>query len=78
MTSFPYLWYPNECKSAEISSTFYPQKGVASPSEPFNAATLLSKHSIKWPIVILEGIACGFTIISGTIPSLVKGKSSYL
>ena len=30
-------------------------------------------HSTKCPIVIRDGIACGFIIISGRMPSLVYG-----
>jgi hypothetical protein len=51
---------------------------VASPDVPSRADFLESKHSTRWPIVILDGIAWGLTIKSGTIPSLVNGRSSYL
>lgn len=51
-------------------------KGVASYlSRPLRAAIFAIRHSITWPIVIREGIQWGFTIISGTIPSIVNGKS---
>jgi len=53
-------------------------KGVASPSFPWKQATLEARHSIKCPIVILDGIAWGFTMMSGTIPSWVNGISSCL
>lgn len=52
--------------------------GVASPSIPSKLAVLLIKHSIKCPIVIREGIACGLMMMSGTIPSYEKGISSYV
>lgn len=39
------------------------------------AATFAVKHSIIWPIVIREGMQWGLTIISGTIPSQVNGRS---
>lgn len=33
------------------------------------------RHSIKWPMVIREGMAWGFMMISGVMPSQVKGIS---
>ena len=48
---------------------------ASSDSFPLMAATLAVRHSIIWPIVIREGIQWGLTIISGTIPSQVKGRS---
>ena len=51
-------------------------KGVASYENlPFIAANLAIKHYMQCPIVILDGIQCGFTIMSGTIPSTLNGKS---
>jgi hypothetical protein len=61
-----------------MTDIYWPQKGVASPDVPSRADFLESKHSTRWPIVILDGIAWGLTIKSGTIPSLVNGRSSYL
>lgn len=51
-------------------------KGVASPSWPPREPTLLSRHSIKWAMVIREGMAWGLMMRSGTMPSAVKGQSS--
>ena len=42
------------------------------------APNLDDKHSIKCPIVILEGIQCGLIVRSADIPDSEKGKSSYL
>lgn len=39
--------------------------------------TFPSRHSINCAIVIRLGIACGFTIMSGTIPSNDQGMSSW-
>lgn len=78
ITSLPYLWYPKACNYAAMTDIYWPQKGVASPDVPSRADFLESKHSTRWPIVILDGIAWGLTIKSGTIPSLVNGRSSYL
>lgn len=41
------------------------------------ALALPSKHSTKWPMVIRDGMACGFTMISGEMPLRVKGRSSW-
>ena len=49
---------------------------VQSPNAPKMAPVLLNNVSTRCPIVILLGIACGFTIISGFIPSAVVGISS--
>ena len=38
------------------------------PSSPNKLETFPNKHSTKWPTVILEGIAWGFTTISGLTP----------
>lgn len=48
-----------------MSVTYNSVNAVPSPSLPFKVATLDVKHSIKCPIVILLGIACGLIIISG-------------
>jgi hypothetical protein len=54
------------------------RKGVASSlNRPKIAATLAVRHYKRCPMVIREGMQCGFTIISGIIPSVVKGKSSW-
>ena len=44
---------------------------------PLAAAAFPANDSINCPIVILEGMACGLMIMSGTIPSSVKGRSSW-
>ncbi len=77
-TSLPCFWYPNKCNYYAISCTFWLLKGVPSASYPLILATLLARHSMRWPIVILLGIACGLIIISGVIPYLVYGISSIL
>lgn len=52
------------------------RKGVESyENRPLMAASLAIRHSMQWPMVIREGMQCGFTIISGTMPSMVKGRS---
>ena len=40
------------------------------------AAAFPASDSMNWPMVILEGIACGLMMRSGTMPSSVKGRSS--
>ncbi len=60
-----------------ISFNFSPRKAEPSTTFPLNAAALPPNDSMNWPTVILEGKACGFIIISGTIPSWVYGKSSW-
>ena len=61
----------------EICSTVTSVNGVASPSFPMQAQNLPMRHSMRWPMVIREGIACGLTMMSGVIPSAVKGMSSW-
>ena len=51
-------------------------KAVQSPNAPKIAPVLLNNVSTRCPMVILLGIACGFTIISGLTPSAVVGISS--
>lgn len=60
-----------------MSSGVRSQKIVASALEPLKQATFEARHSIKWPMVIHEGIACGFIIKSGVIPSMLNGMFSY-
>lgn len=53
-------------------------KGVESyENRPLITATLATKHSMTCPMVIREGMQCGLTIISGTMPSNVNGRSSW-
>mmetsp|Transcript_29662 Transcript_29662/g.73496 ORF Transcript_29662/g.73496 Transcript_29662/m.73496 type:complete len:201 (-) Transcript_29662:2653-3255(-) len=61
---------------SEIFSTVTGVKGVASPSLPIMDATFPMRHSTSWPIVMREGIAWGFTMMSGEMPSHVNGMSS--
>ena len=50
-------------------------KDVPSPIAPLNAAALPNNCSKFCAIVIRDGIACGFIIMSGTIPDSVRGIS---
>ena len=50
-------------------------KDVPSPIHPFNTAAFPNNCSKFCAIVIRDGIACGFIIISGTIPDSVRGIS---
>lgn len=69
---------PSAWSSLAMDSTDLSLKGEPSARVPVIDATLLARHSIKWPMVILEGIAWGLMIISGVIPYLEKGMSSCL
>ena len=60
---------PCLCSAAEMFSTVTEVKGVASPSLPTSAATLLIRHSTRCPMVIRLGMACGLMMMSGTMPS---------
>jgi len=44
---------------------------------PFRAPPFPASDSINILIVILDGKACGFIIISGVIPVSVNGMSTY-
>ena len=44
--------------------------GVESPNWPLYAAVLESRASITCPMVMRDGTACGFMMISGTMPNL--------
>ena len=46
---------------------------LASPRTPSIQHSFAKIHSTKCPIVIREGMACGFIIISGRMPSFVYG-----
>ena len=48
---------------------------LPSPVVPSKLHTFANTHSTKCPTVIRLGIAWGLIIISGTIPSFVKGIS---
>ena len=76
--SLPVLLKPLDVNILPNSICFEPllTNAVQSWKCPFIAPTLLYKHSTKWPIVILLGIACGFTNMSGLMPSDVYGMSS--
>lgn len=78
MSSFPYFWYPVEWTSLALTIMLNGLKGVESSENlPFIAANFAMRHSMQCPMVILEGMQWGLTIISGTIPSIVKGRSSW-
>ena len=49
---------------------------VQSPYPPKKLHAFPINVSMSCPMVILDGNACGFTIISGRIPSSVKGMFS--
>mmetsp|Transcript_7249 Transcript_7249/g.11397 ORF Transcript_7249/g.11397 Transcript_7249/m.11397 type:complete len:201 (+) Transcript_7249:978-1580(+) len=61
---------------SEMFSTVTGVKGVASPSLPIIDATFPIRHSTSCPMVIRDGMACGLTMMSGTMPSHVNGMSS--
>ena len=50
-------------------------QAVQSPKAPYNEQAFPTRDSIKCPIVILDGKACGLTIISGLTPLAEKGIS---
>ena len=52
--------------------------GVASPSRALMHATLESRHSTRCPMVMRQGMAWGLMMRSGTMPSHVKGMSSWV
>ena len=66
----------HRCSALLMLSTVTAVKGVASPSLPTSAATLLISASTRWPMVMREGMAWGLMMRSGTMPSAVKGMSS--
>lgn len=78
ITSFPHFYHPSLCNAVAISFTWIYANGVASLNYPFIDANFDDRHSIKWPIVILDGIQCGLIVRSGEIPVKVNGRSSYL
>ena len=53
-----------------------PRKGVPSPILASAVHSLPSRHSTSWPIVMREGMAWGLMMMSGEMPSDVKGMSS--
>lgn len=57
LTSLPWRWYPRAWSSFEMSSTVTSVKAVPSALDPLKADTFEARHSIRWPIVILDGIA---------------------
>ena len=59
-----------------ISSGLTPTKGVPSTGLPLMAATLPAMDSRNCPMVMRLGMACGLMMMSGTMPSSVKGMSS--
>ena len=77
MTSFPERWKPWLWSMRDTLSTVREVKGVPSPVTPESVPTLERRASIKWPMVMREGMACGLTIMSGVMPSCVKGMSSW-
>lgn len=75
--SYAHFYHPRLCNCSLISLTDIFAKGVASKNSPLIDATLDARHSIKCPIVILDGIQCGLMVNSGVNPSRENGKSSY-
>ena len=72
---FPLELYPFCVNIFPNCSCFDPllTNAVQSPYPPVFTQALPINVSTNWPIVILDGNACGFTIISGRMPSSVKG-----
>ena len=68
--------YPCDSSCSHIYSNDVSRNMVPSPRSPVSVHKIASKHSLSWPIVMRDGIACGFTIMSGVIPSSVNGMSS--
>ena len=77
-TSLPCLLNPTVSNSLKTASLSKSIKIVPSPKDPFIQHNLAKTHSTICPIVIREGKACEFIIISGLIPSFVKGISHSL
>ena len=77
ITSFPYFSNPRSSKIPPMSSCGEPSfiNEVPSPMHPVSAAVFPKSCSKFCAIVIRDGIACGFIIISGTIPDSVRGMS---
>ncbi len=59
-----------------MSSTVRQLNGEASPVVPLKAHALDSSASMSWPMVMRDGMACGFMMMEGMIPEDVNGMSS--
>ena len=75
-TSFAHFSYPNSSNILPINGSFMFEKLDNFAILPLSTHTLPIITSKICPKVIRLGNACGFIIISGTIPFLVKGISS--
>src|SRR6478736_1470257 len=78
ITSFPEYLNPFCSKTPFTSTSFSPTKAEPSILLPRNAAAFPVTDSRNIPTVILDGNACGLIITSGTTPSAVYGRSSWL
>ena len=76
IASFPSSLNPSFLSESLISSSVISLNADASASRPESATNFDAIISSSCPSVILLGIACGLIIMSGVMPSAVKGISS--